>query len=96
MKNFKIVFLFVFALLSFSVKAESIVYFSPRGNCEKNIVNRINSAKKTIEAAVYSINNDNIVAALLEAKKRGVKIRILTDKTQAKGRSSKVKYLYDN
>lgn len=59
------------------------------------IVDRINSAEKTIDAAVYSINNYNIVNALIDAKKRGVKVRILTDKTQAKGRSSKVKYLYD-
>lgn len=32
----------------------------------------------------------------MKPKKRGVKVRILTDKTQAKGISSKVKYLYDN
>lgn len=96
MSCLKKVFLFLFVLVAFGVKAENLVYFSPKGNCEKMIVNRINSAEKTIDAAVYSINNDNIVNSLIEAKKRGVKVRILTDKTQAKGISSKVKYLYDN
>lgn len=96
MSCLKKVFLFLFVLVAFGVKAENLVYFSPKGNCEKMIVNRINSAEKTIDTAVYSINNDNIVNALIEAKKRGVKVRILTDKTQAKGISSKVKYLYDN
>ena len=95
MNYLKNIFLPLFILLSFNVKAENLVYFSPKGNCEKMIVDRINSAEKTIDAAVYSINNDNIVNALIDAKKRGVKVRILTDKTQAKGRSSKVKYLYD-
>lgn len=91
MSCLKKVFLFLFVLVAFGVKAENLVYFSPKGNCEKMIVNRINSAEKTIDAAVYSINNDNIVNALIEAKKRGVKVRILTDKIQAKGISSKVK-----
>ena len=93
---FKKIFLLLFLLLSSSVKAENQVFFSPKGNCEKMIVDRINTTEKTIDAAIYSINNDNIVNSLIEAKKRGVKIRILTDRTQAKGRSSKVKYLYDN
>lgn len=80
----------------FMVKAKNIAYFSPRGKCEKNIVDKINATTKTLDVAVYSINNDKIVEALINAKKRGVKVRILTDKTQAKGKSSKVKYLYDN
>ena len=96
MKNLWYIFLFSFISFPFSGKAENIVFFSPRGNCEKMIVDRINTSEKNIDAAVYSINNDNIVEALLNAKKRGVKIRILTDKTQAKGHSSKVKYLHDN
>lgn len=96
MKSLKLAFMFSFILLSSLVKAENQVFFSPKGNCEKMIVDRIKSAEKTIDAAVYSINNDNIVNALIDAKKRGVKVRILTDKTQAKGRSSKVKYLFDN
>ena len=80
----------------FMVKANNIVYFSPRGKCEKNIIDKINATKKTLDIAVYSINNDKIVDAILKAKNRGVKVRILTDKTQAKGPSSKFKYLYDN
>jgi len=75
--------------------AENAVYFSPKGNCEGRIVERMDAAEKTIDAAVYSINNDKIVAALERAKARGVRIRILTDKTQAAGRSSKVPYLHD-
>lgn len=83
-------------LASFDTNAGIFVSFSPHGNCEQMIVNKINSAQKNIDAAVYSINNDNIVQALINARRRGVKIRILTDRFQAKGKSSKVKYLYDN
>jgi phosphatidylserine/phosphatidylglycerophosphate/cardiolipin synthase-like enzyme len=68
------------------------IYFTPSLDCEREIIERIENAKE-IRVAVYSINNDNIVAALERAKASGTKIRILTDKTQAAGRSSKVPYL---
>ena len=69
------------------------VYFSPSKDCENGLIKLIQSATKTIDASVYSINNTNIVNALKQAHKRGVKIRILTDRTQASGKSSKVKEL---
>ena len=56
---------------------------------------RINKAEKSIDAAVYAINNKDIVKALKKAHDRGVKIRILTDRLQAGNRSSRVRELYD-
>ena len=66
------------------------VYFSPSKDCENGLIKLIQNATKAIDASVYSINNTNIVNALKQAHKRGVKIRILTDRTQAAGKSSKV------
>ena len=63
--------------------------------CEKSIVSLINDAQDTISVAVYSINNNQIVKALKKAHDRGVKIKILTDRLQASGKSSKVRELYD-
>ncbi|MBL0725518.1 MAG: hypothetical protein JJW01_00970 [Alphaproteobacteria bacterium] len=63
--------------------------------CEKETIKLINNSVKTIDIAVYSINNLNIVDSLIKAKEKGVKIRILTDRLQAFGRSSKVKLLHD-
>lgn len=70
-------------------------FFTPSKKCENNIIEHINDAKQSIDAAVYSLNNDEIVEALKKAHKRGVKIRILTDKLQAAQKSSKVRELYD-
>ena len=70
-------------------------FFSPSLNCENNIVRRIDKAQKSIDAAVYSINNKDIVKALKRAHDRGVKIRILTDRLQAGKRTSKVIELHD-
>ena len=63
--------------------------------CEDIIVELIDNSTNTIDIAVYSINNTNIINSLVEAKNRNVKIRILTDKVQAANHSSKVEFLHD-
>ena len=66
------------------------IYFSPGRACENQIVRAINDSKSNMVVAVYSINNPRIVDALKSAHSRGVKMRILTDRVQAAGRSSRV------
>lgn len=66
-----------------AVFASTTVYFSPQGGCEQKVVDLISESKSQIDIAVYSINNSPIIHALVEAKARGVKIKILTDHTQA-------------
>lgn len=80
-------------LFSLSLHAETAVYFTPSNACENNIIYLLNNAKQQIDIAVYSITNDNLVSAIKDAHKRGIKIRILTDKTQAENTSSKTAHL---
>lgn len=74
--------------LSTSSLANTEVHFSPKGGCEQMIVSSMDAATKTIDAAVYSFNNPALAQALLRAKKRGVKVRLLLDRTQASGRTN--------
>ncbi len=74
--------------------AEIMVAFTPSENCENQIVQLINSSQKSIDAAVYAINNSKIVAALKSAHDRRVNLRILTDKLQAAQKSSAVQELF--
>lgn len=78
------------------VSAEIDVSFTPSDECEQKIISLIDNSRKSIDIAVYSINNENIVAALERAKKRNVVIRILTDKRQASVKSSKVTQMHDS
>lgn len=71
-----------------------MVFFSPSPKCENSIVRLIDESEEQIDAAVYAINNDRIVAALKRAYDRGVKLRILTDRLQASAKSSKVREMY--
>ena len=84
-----------FLFLSYPAFANMKAFFSPSLNCENNIVKRIDKAENTIDAAVYAINNKDIIKALKRAHDRGVKIRILTDRLQAGKRTSKVIELHD-
>jgi len=72
------------------------IYFTPGPDCENNIIAQIEQAKKNIDVAVYSITNQRIVDSLLAAKQRGVKIRVITDRLQSKGKYSLVARLRDS
>ena len=91
----KVITFLLFLLFSAAALAQPKVYFSPSLQCEKRLLKLIDNAKESIDIAVYSINNTNLVEALKRAHKRGVKIRILTDRTQAANKSSKVKDLHN-
>lgn len=73
---------------------EPCTYFTPGLSCEEEIWAHIEAAD-TIDIAVYSITNDNIVVALDDAHRRGAKIRIITDYVQSHGAHSLVPQLRD-
>ena len=79
------------ALIAVIQNAHSVeIYFSPGLDCENKIVAAIDGAKTEVVAAVYSIGNERIAHALQAAHKRGVNVKVLTDRVQAAGRGSKV------
>ena len=55
-------------------------YFSPKGGCSAAIVKEINDAKTEILVQAYSFSSKPIARALVDAKKRGVRIEIVLDK----------------
>ncbi|WP_054974191.1 phospholipase D-like domain-containing protein [Paenibacillus sp. A3] len=54
---------------------------------EKVLSDVINSAKETLDVAIHSITHPDIVAAIRDAKKRGVAVRLITDKAQSEGKA---------
>lgn len=90
------VLLIIFLLnASIALADDTKVFFSPSAKCENSIVKLINESNSSIDAAIYAINNNEIVCALKKAYDRGVKVRILTDRLQASNKYSKVRELYD-
>jgi phosphatidylserine/phosphatidylglycerophosphate/cardiolipin synthase-like enzyme len=69
------------------------VYFSPNGGCTEAIVKEINSAKFEVLVQAYSFTNIRIAKALVDDKKRGVKIETILDKSQKSQRYSSADFV---
>jgi phosphatidylserine/phosphatidylglycerophosphate/cardiolipin synthase-like enzyme len=68
-------------------------YFSPNGGCTQAVVDALNAAKKTILVQAYSFTSVPIAKALVDAKHRGVDVRVILDKSQRTERYSGATYL---
>ena len=84
MSKLFIFFLLVFCSISFadnfSVNASYQVCFSPEGQCAEKIVTAIDNARQQILVQAYSFNHRAIIRALVNARQRGVEVKILLDK----------------
>jgi len=60
------------------------VYFSPNGGATEAIIKEIDLAKKEILIQAYSFTSKPIAKALVGARKRGIKIEAVLDKSQRK------------
>ncbi len=51
----------------------------PEENIDRRLIDKLSKAKKTIDCAVYELDSDIIAVSMIDAKKRGVNIRLVTD-----------------
>ena len=58
-------------------------FFSPGSACQDALRQRIASALNRIDVCVFTITDDKLSTALLDAHRRGVKVRIITDDEKA-------------
>lgn len=66
------------------------VCFTPNKQCQLQIINEINKARKSIYVQAYSFTDQGIAEALVSAFKRGVHVKVILDKSNVKdGRSAK-------
>lgn len=81
-------------LLAFSVRAADVqVYFSPKGGCTETVVRSLNEATNTVLVQAYSFTSAPIAEALVNARKRGVKVEVILDKSQRTERYSEADFL---
>ena len=73
--------------------AEIKVLFSPEDNCGAEILNLINSAQRSIDAALYLLTSRQLAQGLAEARGRGVTVRAYFDEEASGDRYSKTGFL---
>jgi phosphatidylserine/phosphatidylglycerophosphate/cardiolipin synthase-like enzyme len=70
--------------------------FSPSGGCTDALVAEINKSTKTLDIQAYTFTSAPIAQAVTMAYDRGVKIRILLDKSQRTDRNSVAAFFHSH
>lgn len=72
-----------------------VIFNAPKNNeaiIGNTVIKFIESAEKTIDVAIYDINKDNVVDALMTKAKNGVEIRVLVDAKKPNGKEEIIRY----
>lgn len=79
----------IISILTISAHAEQFkaignidAFFSPNGGATEAIVKEINEARTEILVQAYSFTSKPIAKALVDARKRGIKIEVILDRSQ--------------
>ena len=94
-RNSAILFLALLLCLvaGFAYAGNIEVYFSPRGGATDAVCREITSAQREIMVQAYSFTSAPIAQALTAAKKRGVAVSVILDKSQESEKYSSADYL---
>ena len=85
-----------FVFFSPNTLAKTEVYFSLYDNPETVIINNIAAAEEFINIAMYTFTDVEIAQAILEARDRGIDIKIYLDRSQVKAKYSRSRYFVQN
>src|ERR1700722_12866484 len=69
------------------------VAFSPDRGATELVVKTIVEARQSVRVAAYSFTSKPIAQALLDAKKRGIDVRVVVDKSNATARYTAATFL---
>lgn len=68
-------------------------HFSPGDDCPHRIKQLLNRARNTIDICVFTITDDRVSSAILDAHRRKVKVRIISDDDKSLDRGSDIQRL---
>jgi phosphatidylserine/phosphatidylglycerophosphate/cardiolipin synthase-like enzyme len=66
------------------------VHFSPGDDCPSAIMTQIEGTQRSLDVCVFTITDDRITSTILDAHRRGVRVRIITDNDKAHDEGSDV------
>ena len=71
-------------------RSEMRAFFSPGETCRSAIVGAIEGARRKIDICVFTITDNNISDAIIEAHRRGLMLRVITDNDKSEDRGSDI------
>ena len=70
--------------------ADDLAFFAPGDACWRHLAGRITQARRTMDLCVFTITDDRVSNPILDAHRRGVRVRIVTDNEKAHDAGSDV------
>jgi phosphatidylserine/phosphatidylglycerophosphate/cardiolipin synthase-like enzyme len=74
-------------------KPKDEAYFSPGPSCQQRIVSLLNHCQRQADICVFTITDNNITSAILDAMGRGVAVRVITDNDKSLDEGSDIQRL---
>lgn len=74
---------------------EDLAFFAPGERCLQQIVHRFGQCRRTADVCVFTITDDRVTRAILDANRRGVKVRIVSDNEKCHDPGSDIHKLRD-
>ncbi len=82
--------------IDLTLNAPAKLYFSPDGGSTQAVVKEIDGATMEVLVQAYSFTSAPIAKALLNAKKRAVRVEVILDKSQKKEKYTSASFLANN
>lgn len=73
--------------------SSATVHFSPGDECRLRIARLLKTAKRSIDICVFTVTDDRLSNEILDAHRRGVRVRLLSDNDKAEDRGADVNRL---
>jgi len=83
----------ILSLLTKTGQTDNKAYFSPGDACLNAIIAGISRAKSSLKICVFTISDDRITRAILQAHRRGIPVKILTDNEKLYDKGSDIREL---
>ncbi len=83
----------VLAVSTTALAAE--VHFSPGGGIRRHLLRAIQESTRRIDVAVYHVTAAELAEALVTARRRGVQVRVVTDREKARANGLAMRVLRD-
>nr|WP_264685406.1 MULTISPECIES: phospholipase D family protein [unclassified Wolbachia] len=96
MSRYLLVLLTCLLLSGFSSCPKTTVCFTPGENCTNLIIDSVDHAKKSVLVQAYQFTSKPIAESLVQAKKRGVDIKVILDESQTSSKHSVINELFEH
>jgi phosphatidylserine/phosphatidylglycerophosphate/cardiolipin synthase-like enzyme len=81
-------------LLQSNAAQSSRAYFSPGDDCRNVIIRQMNLSLRRLNICVFTISDDQISQAIIDAHAKGVSVRIITDNDKVRDHGSDIDRLH--